>query len=58
MIAANLVGDVDSGFDHDHNRLSVYWNNGEVQIELASKREVATQLMQLVNEQFSINKNN
>lgn len=58
MIAANLVGDVDSGFDHDHNRLSVYWNNGEVQIELASKKEVASQLMQLVKEQFSIKKNN
>lgn len=53
MIAANLVGTVDSGFDHDHNRLSVYWNNGEIQIDLASKREIATQLMQLVNEQFS-----
>jgi len=53
MIAANLVGTVDSGFDHDHNRLSVYWNNGEIQIDLASKREIATQLMQLVGEQFS-----
>lgn len=53
MIAANLVGTVDSGFDHDHNRLSVYWNNGEIQIDLASKREIATQLMQLVSEQFS-----
>ena len=53
MIAANLVGTVDSGFDHDHNRLSVYWNNREIQIDLASKREIATQLMQLVNEQFS-----
>ncbi len=53
MIAANLVGVVDSGFDHDHNRLSVYWKGGEAQLELASKKEIATQLMQLVCEQFA-----
>ncbi len=56
MIAANLVGDVDSGFDHDHNRLSVYWDSGEIQLDLAPKKEIASQLMQQVMEQF-LNKN-
>ena len=54
MIAANLVGTMDSGFDHDHNRLSVYWNSGEMQIDLAPKNEIAVQLMQLINDQFSL----
>ncbi|MCW8824948.1 MAG: bifunctional phosphopantothenoylcysteine decarboxylase/phosphopantothenate--cysteine ligase CoaBC [Gammaproteobacteria bacterium] len=53
MIAANLVGDVDSGFDHDHNRLSVYWRKGATQLDLASKSEIAEQLMALVIKQFS-----
>ncbi|MDH3354069.1 MAG: bifunctional phosphopantothenoylcysteine decarboxylase/phosphopantothenate--cysteine ligase CoaBC [Chromatiales bacterium] len=52
MIAANLVGDVDSGFDHDHNRLSVYWRDGVSQLELASKKIIAEQLMSLVHKQF------
>ena len=54
MIAANLVGDVDSGFDHDHNRLSVYWNKGASQLDLAPKKIIAEQLMALVHKQFSI----
>jgi phosphopantothenoylcysteine decarboxylase/phosphopantothenate--cysteine ligase len=52
MIAANLVGDVDSGFDHDHNRLSIYWHNGTSQLELAPKKVIAEQLMELVSKQF------
>jgi len=52
MIAANLVGDVDSGFDHDHNRVSVFWNKGATQLDLAPKTLIAEQLMALVTKQF------
>ncbi|MEZ5464184.1 MAG: bifunctional phosphopantothenoylcysteine decarboxylase/phosphopantothenate--cysteine ligase CoaBC [Lysobacteraceae bacterium] len=48
MIAANRVGVDGSGFESAENALTVYWNGGEAEIELADKRQVARQLLVLM----------
>ncbi len=45
MIAANRVGQEGSGFDADANALSVFWPGGGCEIGMASKAEVARQLL-------------
>lgn len=51
MVAANQVGP-GIGFDTDENELMVYWNGGEQSIAFASKKRVATQLMELVAKKY------
>jgi phosphopantothenoylcysteine decarboxylase/phosphopantothenate--cysteine ligase len=48
MIAANWVGQKDSGFNSDLNALSVYWQNGEQLLDSKSKPELARELISLI----------
>jgi phosphopantothenoylcysteine decarboxylase/phosphopantothenate--cysteine ligase len=48
LIAANLVGGAEGGFERDDNTLAVYWHGGEQRLGPASKREVAAQLVALI----------
>ena len=47
MIAANKVGR-DCGFDQETNSLMVFWGDGDVELEQASKSVVAERLIQLI----------
>lgn len=53
MIAANLVGDGNGGFEADVNRLEVYWPGGAHSIAQAGKSEVAKQLIELIAERYN-----
>lgn len=53
MIAANQVGDSDSGFETDFNQLEVFWPQGRQSIERANKTEVAKQLIDLIVERYT-----
>jgi phosphopantothenoylcysteine decarboxylase/phosphopantothenate--cysteine ligase len=48
LIAANLVGAAEGGFERDDNALAVYWDGGERRLGPASKAEVAAGLLALV----------
>ena len=50
LIAANLVGAAEGGFERDDNALAVYWDGGERRLGPAPKTEVAAQLVRLVAE--------
>ncbi len=47
MIVANLVGE-DRAFDRDDNEVVVFWPEGRREIALASKRQLARQLVDLI----------
>jgi phosphopantothenoylcysteine decarboxylase/phosphopantothenate--cysteine ligase len=53
MIAANQVGDSNSGFETDFNQLEVFWPEGRQSIEQASKTEIAKQLIDLIVERYT-----
>jgi len=53
MIAANQVGDSDSGFETDFNQLEVFWPQGRQSIERATKTEIAKQLIELIAERYT-----
>ena len=55
MIAANDVSQSGQGFNAEDNALTVFWPQGMTQIALASKQDVATQLLQLIATQFNAN---
>lgn len=52
LIAANLVGGAEGGFERDDNALAVYWDGGERRLGPAAKTEVAAQLVALVAERL------
>ena len=52
LIAANLVGAAEGGFERDDNALAVYWDGGERRHGPASKAEVAAGLLALVAERL------
>ncbi len=58
MIAANLVGSVATKtagtFNSDFNELSVYWQGGDLKLELASKSKLARQLIALIAQRFTL----
>ena len=58
MIAANLVGpsaEKTAGtFNSDMNELHVYWQGGDLNLELASKTKLARQLIALIAQRFSL----
>lgn len=58
MIAANLVGAVAKNtagtFNSDNNELNVYWQGGELKLELVSKAKLARQLIALIAQRFSL----
>ncbi|QFI39411.1 bifunctional phosphopantothenoylcysteine decarboxylase/phosphopantothenate--cysteine ligase CoaBC [Moritella marina ATCC 15381] len=55
MIAANDVAQSGQGFNAEDNALTVFWPQGSTQIALASKQDVAVQLLQLIATQFNAN---
>ncbi len=52
MLAANLVGGKETGFDSDHNALTVIWPGGQQEIPLASKTHIANSLVRLIAEHY------
>jgi len=52
LIAANHVGGQGAGFDCADNALTVLWGDGQLDIPLASKAEVARQLLKLMLERM------
>jgi phosphopantothenoylcysteine decarboxylase/phosphopantothenate--cysteine ligase len=52
LIAANLVGAAEGGFERDDNALVVYWNGGERRLGPAPKTEVAERLVALLLERL------
>ncbi len=52
MICANDVSVEGQGFNSDNNALKVFWSEGEQSLPLSSKRELAIQLMNLINSQL------
>jgi phosphopantothenoylcysteine decarboxylase/phosphopantothenate--cysteine ligase len=58
MIAANLVGSAAvktaGTFNSDMNELNVYWQGGDLKLELGSKTKLARQLIALIAQRFSV----
>ncbi|MFK5913320.1 MAG: bifunctional phosphopantothenoylcysteine decarboxylase/phosphopantothenate--cysteine ligase CoaBC [Woeseiaceae bacterium] len=58
MIAANLVGKTaektGGTFNSDNNELDVYWQGGELKLELSSKTKISRQLVALIAQRFSL----
>lgn len=53
MIAANWVGEnVEGGFDSEINALKLFWSDGDRNLPMTSKRELARQLMSVVAERY------
>lgn len=52
MIAANNVALADQGFNSDHNALSVFWPNGQQDLPLATKTQLAHHLLTLIAERY------
>ncbi len=55
MIAANDVSDTNIGFNSEQNALTVFWLEGEKQLNVADKRLLASQLLQLVAQRYHQN---
>ena len=57
MIAANLVGSAATKtagtFNSDSNELNVYWQGGELKLELGSKTKLARQLIAIISQRFT-----
>lgn len=57
MIAANLVGSAATKtagtFNSDTNELNVYWQGGDLKLELGSKTKLARQLVALIAQRYS-----
>lgn len=53
MIAANWVGQQQGGFDSEQNALLVIWNNGQKQLAMTGKNQLAEQLISLIAERFN-----
>jgi phosphopantothenoylcysteine decarboxylase/phosphopantothenate--cysteine ligase len=51
MIAANLVSDT-NGFEKDSNELLVMWPGGKQGLPLASKDQIASQLIDLIADRY------
>ena len=58
MIAANLVGSAATKtagtFNSDVNELNVYWQGGDLKLELGSKTKLARQLIALIAQRYSL----
>lgn len=52
MIAANDVSTPGQGFNSDLNALTVYWNEGEISLQVADKGKLAEQLLMIVAQRF------
>ena len=54
MIAANWVGRADSGFDSDTNALQLIWQDGGVELPLASKERLARELIGVIAQRYEL----
>ncbi|MEK7991173.1 MAG: bifunctional phosphopantothenoylcysteine decarboxylase/phosphopantothenate--cysteine ligase CoaBC [Thiotrichaceae bacterium] len=52
MIAANLVGIENAGFESDNNALTVYWNNGQYALPHCAKTELGHYLIELIAQRY------
>lgn len=52
MIAANLVGAAEGGFESTQNALTVFWEGGRQQLSLTDKLRLARQFITLMREHF------
>jgi len=52
MIAANLVGADEGGFERDENALTVLWKDGRAELPMAGKGALAEVLVNLISEQY------
>ena len=52
MIAANDVSRTEHGFNSDQNALTVFWQNEQQELPLASKQQVAQQLISLIIQRY------
>ncbi|MFK7849271.1 MAG: bifunctional phosphopantothenoylcysteine decarboxylase/phosphopantothenate--cysteine ligase CoaBC [Rhodothermales bacterium] len=52
MIAANLVGAEEGGFDRAENALTLYWEGGRRQLPMTDKLRLARELIMIVSEQL------
>ena len=52
MIAANDVSRAEQGFNADQNALTVFWQNAQQELPLASKQQVAQQLISLIIQRY------
>ena len=53
MIAANQVGGVSGGFNAEQNQLEVFWSDGQQSLSMASKSEIAIQLIDLIASRYT-----
>ena len=53
MIAANWVGREQGGFDSEQNALQVYWRNGQENLAMMDKNQLAERLISLIAERFN-----
>ena len=52
MIAANLVGAAEGGFEKDENSLTVLWEGGRVILPMSEKRRLAEALVEQIAKQY------
>lgn len=53
MIAANLVGGEQGGFETDENALHLYWEGGERLLNMVHKKELAKLLIEVITEKYN-----
>ncbi len=53
MVAANRVGPTGPGFESLENSLSLYWEGGSVVLPLASKEQLALELIEVIAKRYS-----
>ena len=53
MVAANLVGNIDTGFDADDNALTLLWNGGGTELERTNKSQLARELIQYIADKIT-----
>ncbi|MGZ8190236.1 MAG: bifunctional phosphopantothenoylcysteine decarboxylase/phosphopantothenate--cysteine ligase CoaBC [Methylococcaceae bacterium] len=56
MIAANWVGRDQGGFDSEQNALQVFWKNGQQNLAMTDKNQLAEQLIRLIAERMEYKK--
>jgi phosphopantothenoylcysteine decarboxylase / phosphopantothenate---cysteine ligase len=57
MVIANDVSDSTIGFNSDDNRIVVLWKDHEEALPIASKRQVATRVVELIAQRLQVTKN-
>lgn len=53
MIIANSVDKNNQGFESDYNQATVLWKNGQHNFSLATKKQLAFELIQFITEQYA-----